>query len=93
MAIDLSRVRYLYRRRSTGRYGSMTAVSMADAKRGTGDRLEFVKAKFEPEIALFVDHGDQTVRRLAFEGARTMTDFLEQYPDCKVNNSNWMLGE
>lgn len=91
MAIDLSRVRYLYRTKG-GHYGSLTAVSMADAK-STSRSREFTKAKFEPDIALFVDHGDQTVRRLAFDGSRTMTDFLDKYPDCKVNNSNWMLGE
>lgn len=93
MAIDLDRVRYLYRVKMNEHYGSMTAVSMKDAKSIYGSKAEYRKAKFEPMIASFVDHADQRVRAMAFNGATTMQEFEAAYPECKKNNPTWMLEE
>lgn len=58
----------------SGHYGSLTAISMEDARRHLPPHTLIVRAKLGPEMAQFVDWAGQNVRCLVFFGARTVED-------------------
>lgn len=93
MAIDLNRDRYLYRIKVVDYYGCMTAINLKDAKSIYGSKAEYVRARFAPDVAMFIDHGDEIVKKLAFYGASTINQIIEQYPECMLNNYSWMLDD
>ncbi len=80
--MDITReCRYVYRVGNNhpwcepGHFGSLMAISMADARKHLPSRTEIVRAKLGLEMAMFVDWAGQPVRQMVFFGARTSADF------------------
>lgn len=83
--------RYMYIR--DGWYGSLSAVSMADARAHLPRKTLVVKAKLGEDFAYFVDSADQEIRKAIFDGVRTPEELDFTCPGWRTRNDTWMLDD